>query len=137
MLRSVKVSDYMNSEPVTFHPETALFEAIEYFQRFRVSGAPVVDYSGQLVGLLSEADCLRAILEDTYYEVEHGGKVGDVMTTDVQSVRLDTDIIEVAKIFIHQGRRRLPVVADGLLVGLISRNDILRAIYDFSDTRKA
>lgn len=60
-----------------------------------------------------------------------GGNVGDFMTTNVDTVTANTDIIAVAEQFIHRGRRRIPVVEDGKLIGQVSRKDILRAVNDF------
>lgn len=132
MLRSVKVQDYMSTGLVTFHPETDLFEAINILLKHSISGAPVVNQQGELVGLLSEVDCLRAILTLTYHEEEMGGRVRDCMTSSVEVVNHDANIIEVAKIFIEKGRRRLPVTRGGKLVGQISRSDILRAVEEFA-----
>lgn len=132
MLRSVKVQDYMTRSLVTFHPETDLFEAINTLLKHRISGAPVVDNDGKLVGLISEVDCLRAILTLTYHEEEVGGCVADCMTKAVETISYDANIIEVAKIFIDKGRRRLPVIQGDKLVGQISRSDILRAVEVFA-----
>jgi len=132
MLRSVKVQDYMTTGLVTFRPETDLFEAINTLLKFGISGAPVTDENGCLVGMISEVDCLKAILTLTYHEEEMGGRVDDCMTVKVETVNYDADIVEVAEIFIGKGRRRLPVTQDGKLVGQISRSDILRAVEEFA-----
>lgn len=134
MLRSVKARDYMAEKLVTFRPETDLFTAISSLKEYHLSATPVVDENGALVGMLSEVDCLRAILSQTYYEDEKGsgGHVKDYMTCEVDSVPQDADIIAVAKEFIAKGRRSLPVVKDGKLVGLITRRDILAAVEDFA-----
>lgn len=132
MLRSVKVRDYMTESLVTFTPQTDLFVAIKQLLEYRISGAPVVDEQGLLAGILSEADCLRSILTLTYHEEEMGGNVGDCMTRQVETIDYDADIISVAKIFTEQGRRRLPVVHRGKLVGQISRCDVLRAVEEFT-----
>jgi CBS domain-containing protein len=132
MLKSVSVHDYMATGLITFSPETDLFEAISTLLEYRISGAPVITPKGELVGLISEVDCLKAILTLTYHEEERGGKVGDYMAKDVETVSYDADIVDVAKIFIDKGRRRLPVVKQGKLVGQISRRDILRAVETFA-----
>jgi len=131
MLKSVKVSDYMTRQLITFSVDTPLFEAINTFCKHQVSGAPVVDQAGQLVGVMSEVDCLKGILVKTYHTAVVGGNVGDFMTTNVDTVTANTDIIAVAEQFIHRGRRRIPVVEDGKLIGQVSRKDILRAVNDF------
>ncbi|WP_370280847.1 CBS domain-containing protein [Pontibacterium sp.] len=132
MLRSVKAQDYMCEALITFKPETDLFEAINALVDNGITGAPVIDSGGKLVGLLSEADCLRAILTLTYHEEEMGGVVGDYMVDEVHTVNYDADIIAVAEEFINNGRRRLPVVKDGKVIGQISRRDILRAVEIFA-----
>lgn len=132
MLRSVKAQDYMCEALITFKPDTDLFEAINALVDNGITGAPVIDSGGKLVGLLSEADCLRAILTLTYHEEEMGGVVGDYMVEEVHTVNYDADIIAVAEEFINNGRRRLPVVQDGKVIGQISRRDILRAVEIFA-----
>ena len=131
MLKSVKVSDYMTRKLITFTEDMDLFEAIRVFSETQVSGAPVTDNNGQLIGIMSEVDCLRGILDKTYHEEEVGGTVGEFMTCTVDTVDANTDIIAIAEQFIHRGRRRIPVVEDGKLVGQVSRKDILRAVNDF------
>ena len=131
MLKSVKVSDYMTSNPTTFQEDTDLFDAIRMFSEHPFSGAPVVDKNGKLIGIMSEVDCLRGILDKTYHEEEVGGTVGEFMTRSVDTIDANTDIIAVAEQFISRGRRRIPVVDDGVLVGQVSRKDILRAVNDF------
>ncbi len=131
MLRSVKVEDYMTTQLVTFKPETELFTAINIFSETNISGAPVVDDRGELVGMLSEVDCLKAILQHTYHEEEKGGCVGDFMTAEVETVASDADIIALSELIISGQRRRMPVLRDGKLVGQISRKDVLRAVSDF------
>lgn len=132
MLKSVKVRDYMTTQLVTFHPETELFAAINKLLEYRISGAPVVNERGELLGIVSEVDCLRAILTLTYHEEEVGGKVADCMTAKVETINDDANIVEVAKLFIDKGLRRLPVLRAGRLVGQISRSDVLRAVEAFA-----
>jgi CBS domain-containing protein len=131
MLKSVKVSDYMTRKLITFTEDTDLFEAIRVFSETQVSGAPVTDNDDQLIGIMSEVDCLRGIFDKTYHEEEVGGTVGEFMTRTIDTVDANTDIIAVAEQFIHRGRRRIPVVEDGKLIGQVSRKDILRAVNDF------
>lgn len=91
----------------------------------------MVNQAGLLIGVMSEVDCLRGILDKTYHEEEVGGTVGEFMTHKLDTVSSNTDIIAVAEQFIHRGRRRIPVVEDGKLIGQVSRKDILRAVNDF------
>lgn len=96
-----------------------------------ISGAPVVDQDGKLVGMISEQDCLRKILIGTY-QGDVGGRVEDAMTSPVETVKMGSSIVEVAEQMLATNRRRLPVVdAEGRLRGQISRRDLLRAIRAF------
>jgi len=135
MLNSIKVRDYMTRHLVTFKAETDLFTAINRLLEHRISGAPVVDAQGALIGLLSEGDCLRGILSGVYYEAT-GGTVGNYMTTSVETVSPETDIIEVSERFLRGRRRRLPVVESNRLIGQISRSDVLRAVKAFAQHEK-
>lgn len=131
MLRSVKARDYMTTNLVTFHANMDVYEAVEYLLANKISGAPVVDENGALIGMFSESDCLRSTLNATYYEGQGGGEVHEYMSTRVDTVSPEDDIIEISDYFLKKSRRRLPVVEDGRLIGQISRRDILRAMKDF------
>ena len=131
MLKSIKVRDYMTRHLVTFRSDTDLFTAINRLLEHRISGAPVVDSQGHLIGLLSEGDCLRGILSGAYYEAV-GGTVSTYMTTTVETVTPEADIIELSERFLRGRRRRMPVIEHGRLVGQISRHDVLRAVKEFA-----
>jgi CBS domain-containing protein len=94
-----------------------------------ISGAPVVDERGSLVGILSEKDCFRAALEASYHK-EPSGEVSSYMSSRVETIDANTDIVEVIELFVHSPYRRFPVLSGGRLVGQISRRDVLRAIVD-------
>lgn len=132
MHRSIKVRDYMNREAITLSPETNLFKAIDVLLAHRISGAPVVDAQGNLVGVLSESDCLQGILNDAYYE-ESCGTVASLMSKAVETIDADADILQAAEHFVTRSRRRLPVLEQGKLVGEISRRDLLRALKTYND----
>lgn len=127
MLKIVKVRQYMSADLVCLSPETEVAKAIDLLVRHRISGAPVVDADKRLVGMLSEGDCLKALFADCYYE-ERGATVASVMSQVTDTIDVEADIIKAAELFIAKGRRRLPVLEGGRLVGQISRRDILRAV---------
>ncbi len=132
MLRSIKTRDYMTTSLVKFTADTELYEAIEALLYHRISGAPVVDEYGKLIGIFSEGDCLKSVLSTTYHEGSGGGGlVGDYMSTQVDTVSPEHGIVEVVELFQQKKRRRMPVVENGRLVGQISRRDIVRAMKDF------
>lgn len=128
MLHNITVKEYMSANVVTFSPTDDVLEAIHTLVERRISGSPVVDGAGNIVGMLSEKDCLKVALEAGYNE-GMGGKVSQYMTRNVETVDTETSIVEVARAFIENPYKRYPVVdEDGLLVGQISRADVLRAI---------
>lgn len=127
MPHSVSVKDYMADHLVTFTPDMDLQAAVDALLEKGISGAPVIDKLGNIVGILSERDCLKVTLNASYYG-EKIGKVADFMTTQVKTIEIDTSILEVAKLFLEHPYRRYPVVDDNRLVGQISRRDVLRAL---------
>lgn len=132
MLPSIKLKDYMLINPVRVHPDEDLFAAVALILDHRLSGLCVVDDDGNLVGVLSELDCLKAILAASYENRTNVGKVGDYMTREVVTSGADEDIVEVASDMLKSRHRRRPVVKDGKLVGQISCRQVLKAIRSFS-----
>ena len=128
MFRSILIDDFMTRNLATATEEMDLLSLVDLLLRRGISGAPVVDGSGHLIGMVSEHDCLKAILVGTY-QGEVGGSVADVLTTSVETIRLGTSIVEAANQMVTSGRRRLPVVDhENRLIGQISRSDLLRAV---------
>ena len=127
MLGTISVRDYMASNLITLSPDTDILSAIRQIIANRISGAPVVDADGHLVGMLSERDCLKVALQADYY-AEAGAKVSEFMTTDVRTIDVSTNILELAEMFVEQPYRRYPVTEAGRLVGQISVRDVLRAL---------
>ncbi len=127
MIQSIAVKDYMSASLVTFAPDMDVMNAIDVLVKHRISGAPVVDERGNLVGLLSEKDCMKVAIQAGYYE-QLGGQVKDYMTDNVVTVESEASVLEVAKMFMEKSPRRYPVVEDNRLVGQISRRDVLRSL---------
>lgn len=127
MIKSLTVHDCMSGALISFRQDMDILEAAERLVESRISGAPVLDQLGNLVGILSERDCLQMVLNAGYYH-ESGGKVENFMTRDVQTVDYDMPIIEVAERFIEGHVRRYPVIRDGRVVGVISRRDVIRRL---------
>jgi CBS domain-containing protein len=127
MIKSVVVKDYMARTLVTFKPETEVLDAIHELVEHRIAGAPVVDDAGNLVGMLSELDCLKVALHAGYHG-DWGGPVSDYMSAGVKTVDAEMSIIDLAQVFLDTTYRRFPVVEKNRLIGQISRRDILRAL---------
>jgi CBS domain-containing protein len=129
--KTAVVSDYMSGKLVTFSPTTDVLDAIEELVQRRIAGAPVVDDHGNLVGMLSEFDCMQVVLTAGYHG-EPGGPVSDLMVSDVKTVDAGMSIVDLAELFIATRYRRFPVLKDNRLVGQISRRDVLRALCELS-----
>jgi CBS domain-containing protein len=130
MLKSMQVAEYMSRRLITFSPDMSVSEAIRTLLENQISGGPVVNEAGSVVGVFSESDCLKGALEASYHDTEIGS-VKEYMSVDLQTVEGSDSILDVAEIFLADHRRRLPVMDNGKLVGQISRRDLLRAMEDF------
>ena len=121
------VKDLMDETFVTLKPDMQVSEAIDILLKNRITGAAVVDDDGGLVGVLSEKDCLRTLLQGAYDGLP-AGLVSDYMATLVMTVPPDLDIFKLTEIFLKQVYRRLLVEENGKLVGQVTRRDFLQAI---------
>ena len=121
--------DIMTRKLVTLGPDMIAPDAAEILLKNGISGAPVVDADGQLLGLLSEYDCLRAVAAADYEMDAHDviETVRELMTTEVQTIPPDMGLFSIAHEFVQLRVRRFPVVEDGHLLGQVSRRDALRA----------
>ena len=127
MPKSIRVRDYMSASVITFTPDMEILEAVHVLVTNRISGAPVLDLRGNLVGMLSEQDCIKVALNAAYHN-DWGGRVEEFMSREVKTVDADSSIVDIAEIFVEMSYRRLPVLERNRLVGQISRHDILRAM---------
>ena len=129
----ILVSDYMTKKLVTFSPNQSILEVMEAFAQYKISGGPVLDDNGFLVGIVSEADCMKQISESRYFNQPILDKsVQRFMTKNVETIPHDMTIFDAAGVFDRHNRRRLPVMKNGLLVGQISRKDIVIAALKLS-----
>ncbi len=135
MKKSISAREYMSEHPHTVNPESNVFEAIRLIIEHKLSGLTVTDAENNIVGVISEVDCLRAILDGSYYG-EVGGTVADYMTANVQSVTVDMAIIDIAKMMLDNNRRRMPVSDQGKFIGQFSIRSILNAIIHLEDRAK-
>jgi CBS domain-containing protein len=123
------VADYMALDLLTFTPELEINRALRALLDRQLSGAPVVDRDGRLVGVLSKKDCLKAAFAAAYHR-SWGGRVGDYMSTPVQTLDAGMTILQAVERLFDSPYRRFPVLRDGHLVGQISRADVLRALLE-------
>ncbi len=122
------VREFMDRFVETISPETDVMDAVDFLLEKRVTGALVTNSKGELVGLLTEFDCLKLLALGGADASAPAGKVKDFMTTEVQTIPPTMDIYYVAGLFMIENFRRFPVVEDGQLVGAITRFDVLRAV---------
>ncbi len=152
----MKIADIMTSDVVSVRPDASFKEIVERLVRCDVSGLPVVDDEGHLVGIVTEADVTSkeaygghrrralALLADLLSAREHrwatkaaGWEAADVMTEDVVTCSPDDEVRVVARRMLERGVKRFPVVRSGELVGMVSRQDILRMFARPDDTIQA
>ena len=143
----MRARDLMTTNLVTIPPDAPLEALARVLSERGISGAPVVDADGALLGMVTESDLIRrlAAKEDApkswvlgllasaaeqaaRFARTHGHRARDVMTTDIASVTEDTSIEHVAHIIEEKKIRRVPVLRDGKLVGVVSRSDLIRAL---------
>ena len=127
MMHSLVVRDYMTKSLISFTPNLDVIEAATTLSKHGISGAPVVSDIGNLVGVLSDADCIKAMIKHQFHPGWRG-QVSDFMSTEVVTVDLDDSILTIAERFLKDRFRRYPVMEDNRLVGQISRLDVLRAL---------
>lgn len=131
MLRSVELKDYMIHNPVKVTLDTSLFTAIHEIIVNKISGVCIVGNNDKLLGILSEMDCLSAILSATYNE-SSVGTVGEFMTSELDVAEASEDIVSVATEMLKKNQRRRPVVENGKLIGQITCRQLLRAVKEFA-----
>ena len=124
---SVLAKDIMVTKLVTLTAEMDALEAMRRLLHHRVSGAPVVDGEGNYLGVFSEKNAMRFLL-DLAYEQLPSSQVGAFMDTAMErTIGEETDLLTIAEIFLNTEYRRLPVLRGTKLVGQISRRDVLQA----------
>jgi CBS domain-containing protein len=118
----------MTTQLVLFTPEQSIHDVMQAFIKYRISGGPVVDEKGKLVGVISEADCMKEISDSRYFNMPILDKsVGHFMTENVDTIESTLSVFDAAAKFSKSSRRRYPVLEKGRLVGQVSRKDIVIA----------
>ena len=115
------VADIMTTQLVLFRSEQTIHEVMKAFVKYRISGGPVVDELGNLIGVISEADCMKEISDSRYFNMPILDKsVGHFMTKQVDTIDATTSVFDAAAQFSKSSRRRYPVLENGRLVGQVS-----------------
>ncbi len=125
---NITVSDYMAKNLITFKPEQSLIEVMEVLARNEITGGPVVDQIGKVVGMISESDCMEQLSNSRYYNLPMGSeKVEKYMSPSVETIQSHVSIFDAATQFHKSPHRRFPVMENGKLVGQISQHDVIVA----------
>jgi predicted transcriptional regulator len=124
----ILVEDYMTRKLITFHKDQLAVEVIEALIKNKISGAPVVNERNELVGIISDGDCMKLISESRYYNMPIGDmKIEQFMETEVPTIDKKANIFDCASLFHKHNCRRFPILENGKLIGQISRKDVLCA----------
>lgn len=125
---AIKVSDYMSTKLITFKSEDKIETVIDTLIKHRISGGPVVNSKNELIGVISEGDCIKQISESRYHNLPMiNNTVEKCMVKNVETIDGNMNIFDAANKFLESKRRRFPILQDGKLVGQISQKDILKA----------
>lgn len=134
MQKDLTAKDCMSRSLLTFTPDMDVLKAIRLLLEKQQTSAPVVDKIGNLIGVLTEKDCMQVALNAGYYD-QWGGPVSDFMHMGVDTVDADTGLVGVAELFTKIEHRSCPVLHENRLVGRITRRDVLRALDKLSHER--
>lgn len=131
-MQSILVKDYMDQNPHAIQQSASVCDVVKLLTKDLTTGAPVVDEQNNLVGFISEQDCIRELLNEAFY-AEESKAVIKLMVTKVLTVNPDTSIIEVAENMSKGPPKNYPVVDHGKLVGILSRRSVLEALMDYNE----
>ena len=124
----IKVKDYMTTNLITFRPDQAVEEVIDSLIKHRISGGPVVNDKNELIGIISEGDCIKQISESRYYNMPmEKCCIDKYMAKEVDTIDGNMNIFDAATKFLQSKHRRFPIIENGKLVGQISQKDVLKA----------
>ncbi len=124
----IKVKDYMTTNLITFKPNQSVENVIEKLIKHRISGGPVVNENHELIGIISEGDCIKQISESRYYNMPMDHRtIEQCMVKNVDTIDGNMNIFDAANKFLESKHRRFPILENGKLVGQISQKDILKA----------
>jgi CBS domain-containing protein len=131
------IKDCMRRNPLTINCNANLAQAVETLIEYKLTGVTVVDDEGRPVGVLSEIDCIKTVLNAIYNEGDpESALVQDAMTAEIISCSPGDGIVEVAADMLATRQRRRPVIENGRLVGQVSSSNILWALMENSRRRQ-
>ncbi len=126
----ILVGDYMHSLTVWFSPDTTIETVVEVLLENRLAGAPVIDEQKHLLGFITEQDCLKQMLNDSYYLQEQIAVAAEMMRTNPVFISPEDDILDLTNRMVNDRRPKMyPVVEHGKVIGVITRRDVMRALF--------
>ncbi len=130
------VSKYMARDYIAFYPDQSIQDVIDILLEHKISGGPVLNEKNELIGLISERDCLKLIFDNAYHNQPLiSRKVDDYMTKNVKTLSDEADVADAANLFLKNTYRHFPVTDRiGRLVGLLTRREMLQAIKNLKST---
>ena len=127
-IQNILVKDYMSKDVTTFLKSDCIYDVMRELLEKKISGAPVLNKHGKLVGIISESDIMKNIVDSQYYNMPiTKTNVSKYMKKSVDYISPDITIFEAASEFLKLKRKRFPVIISGEIVGIISRIDIISA----------
>jgi CBS domain-containing protein len=117
----ITIREVMNQKVVAIRPETTVEETIEFLTQHHIGGSPVVNEHGELVGMISELALIDVVFDNTLKDAP----ISQYMNTELHVVRPDEPLSRAAQLFALYSFRRLPIVENGKLVGIITRRDLM------------
>jgi len=127
MAGGMLVRDYMSRDVITVDDGMEVLKALMLLAGNDIAGAPVLGDGGEVVGVLTEKDCLKRALAATYHS-EYGGLVSEYMSSPAVTLTPDDGLVQAAEQFVALPFHRFPVIEDGRLVGILSRRDVIQAL---------
>ncbi|MBA4105715.1 MAG: inosine-5-monophosphate dehydrogenase [Pirellula sp.] len=124
-MTQITARDFMVTDVITVSPATDVIDAVRLLLKHHISGAPVVDSKGKYLGVFSEK-CSMHVLLDAAYEQLPVHDVRSFMDVEAQTIALETHLLSIAQVFLLTPYRRLPVIENGKLVGLVTRRDVMK-----------
>lgn len=131
----IRVEDHMNKSVVCFNSSQTILEVMDSIIKNAISGGPVVSETNEILGIISEGDCIKQITESKYYNLPlNEMSIGHYMTKNVICVSPSDSIFDVADKFLTTKKRNFPVIHQGKIIGLISQKNVLKAVIQWEGT---
>lgn len=136
----LKLSSVMQSKVLTVNKDSSIHDAIKFLVAANITGLPVVDDDYRLVGIISEKDIIGLVCDpvtlESLYDGEGSGRtVSEFMTRELVTFSVDDDLVSVCEFLSNNNIRRVPIVSDGKLAGIVSRRDIIWNMYKLGQNK--